>query len=140
MEAVLPIELEVPSLRVMIELEINEAEWRNARFEELMLLDERRPKALYHVQGYQRRIARAFNKKQPFYVSPCEQNSGIVVFWNGHSFPPSVLISSNHCMIEVWYDEAFRIGRWNYLTNTELAENAVGNVKVQPVRPTITIH
>ncbi|KAH7834736.1 hypothetical protein Vadar_019075 [Vaccinium darrowii] len=63
MEAVLPIELEVPSLRVMVESEINEAEWRNARFEELMLFDERRLKALYHVQGYQSRIARAFNKK-----------------------------------------------------------------------------
>ena len=28
-----------------------------------MLFDERRLKELYHVQGYQRRIARAFNKK-----------------------------------------------------------------------------
>ena len=28
-----------------------------------MLLDERRLRALYHIQGYQRRIARAFNKK-----------------------------------------------------------------------------
>ena len=28
-----------------------------------MLFDERRLKALYHVQGYQRRISRAFNKK-----------------------------------------------------------------------------
>ncbi|KAL7196659.1 hypothetical protein ACSBR1_036637 [Camellia fascicularis] len=28
-----------------------------------MLFDEKRLKALYHVQGYQRRIARAFNKK-----------------------------------------------------------------------------
>lgn len=30
---------------------------------ELMLFDERRLLALYHVQVYQRRIARAFNKK-----------------------------------------------------------------------------
>ena len=63
MEAVLPIELEIPSLRIMAESRIDEAEWQNARFEELMLFDERRLKALYHVQGYQRRIARAFNKK-----------------------------------------------------------------------------
>ena len=28
-----------------------------------MLFDERKLKALYHVQSYQRRIARAFNKK-----------------------------------------------------------------------------
>ncbi|KAH7849341.1 hypothetical protein Vadar_016557 [Vaccinium darrowii] len=63
METVLPIELEVPSLRVMIEADIEEAEWHSARFEELMMFDERRLRALYHVQGYQRRIARAFNKK-----------------------------------------------------------------------------
>ena len=63
MEAVLPIELEVPSLRTMIECEIQEAEWLSNRFEELMLFDERRLRALYHIQGYQRRIARAFNKK-----------------------------------------------------------------------------
>ena len=28
-----------------------------------MLFDERRLKALYHIQGYQRRIASVFNKK-----------------------------------------------------------------------------
>ncbi|KAH7838736.1 hypothetical protein Vadar_030466 [Vaccinium darrowii] len=63
MEAVLPIELEVPSLRVLIENEVNEADWLSDRFTELMLFDERRLRALYHIQGYQRRIARAFNKK-----------------------------------------------------------------------------
>lgn len=63
MEAVLPIEIEVPSLRVLAECQIAEADWQQNRFEELMLFDERRLKALYHIQGYQRRIARAFNKK-----------------------------------------------------------------------------
>lgn len=63
MEAILPIELEVPSRKVMAECDISEAEWLSRRFEELMLFDERRLKALYHVQGYQRRIACAFNKK-----------------------------------------------------------------------------
>lgn len=63
MKAVLPIELEVPSLRVMAECDVSEAEWLSSRFEELMLFNERRLKALYHVQGYQRRIARAFNRK-----------------------------------------------------------------------------
>ncbi|GMQ01405.1 hypothetical protein CsSME_00048056 [Camellia sinensis var. sinensis] len=65
MEAVLllPIEIEVPSLQVMAECQIAEADWQQSRFEELMLFDERRLKALYHVQGYQRRIAKAFNKK-----------------------------------------------------------------------------
>lgn len=63
MEAILPIELEVPSRKVMAECDISEAEWLSRRFEELMLFDERRLKALYHVQGHQRRIACAFNKK-----------------------------------------------------------------------------
>ena len=40
-----------------------EADWQQSRFEELMMFDERRLKALYHVQGNLRRIARAFNKK-----------------------------------------------------------------------------
>ena len=63
MEVVLPIEIEVSSLRVMAECQIAEADWLQSRFQELMLFDERRLKALYHVQDYQRRIARAFNKK-----------------------------------------------------------------------------
>ena len=63
MESVLPIEIEVLSLRVLVECQIAEADWQQSRFEELMLFDERRLKALYHVEGYQRRIARAFNKK-----------------------------------------------------------------------------
>jgi hypothetical protein len=75
MEAVLPIELEVPSLRVIAEQGINEAEWISGRFEELMLFDERRLRALYHIQGYQRRIARAFNKK----VKPRDLREGDMV-------------------------------------------------------------
>ena len=63
MEAVLPIEIEIPSLPVLAKCQIVEADWQQSRFEELMLFDERRLKALYHVQGYQQRIARAFNKK-----------------------------------------------------------------------------
>ncbi|KAI8550533.1 hypothetical protein RHMOL_Rhmol06G0114500 [Rhododendron molle] len=47
----------------MAECELTESEWLSGRFVELMLFDERRLRALYHVQGYQRRIARAFNKK-----------------------------------------------------------------------------
>ncbi|XP_058219170.1 uncharacterized protein LOC131329810 [Rhododendron vialii] len=63
MEAVLPIKLEVPSLRIMAECGLTESEWFRGRFVELMPFDERRLRALHHVQGYQRRIARAFNKK-----------------------------------------------------------------------------
>ena len=33
------------------------------RYEQLALIDEKRMKAQYHKQGYQKRITRAFNKK-----------------------------------------------------------------------------
>ena len=63
MEAVLLAEIEVESLRIILESKIPEAEWVKARYEQLILTDKKRLKALYHVQGYQRRMARAFNKK-----------------------------------------------------------------------------
>ncbi|XP_077249433.1 uncharacterized protein LOC143888975 [Tasmannia lanceolata] len=63
MEAVLPVELRIPSLRVMMEAGLQEFVWAQARYQELQMIDEKRLKALYHVQGYQRRIERAFNKK-----------------------------------------------------------------------------
>ncbi|KAI8571795.1 hypothetical protein RHMOL_Rhmol01G0146800 [Rhododendron molle] len=47
----------------MAECGLTESKWLSGRFVELMLFNERRLYALYHVQGYQRRIARAFNKK-----------------------------------------------------------------------------
>ena len=58
-----PIELELPSLRIVLESEIPEAEWVRARYEQLALLDETRLAALHHVQVYQKKIARHFNKK-----------------------------------------------------------------------------
>ncbi|XP_077222031.1 uncharacterized protein LOC143855864 [Tasmannia lanceolata] len=63
MEAALPIELRIPFLRVMMEADLLESEWARARYQELYMIDEKRLKALYHVQGYRRRIEKAFNKK-----------------------------------------------------------------------------
>jgi hypothetical protein len=63
MEAVLPIELEIPSLRVMLENEVNEIDWIKSRYDELALLDERRLKAMEHTRAYQKRMARAFDRK-----------------------------------------------------------------------------
>ena len=57
MEAVLPTEIEAKSLRIILESQIPEAEWVKARYEQLILTDKKRLKALYHVQGYQRRMA-----------------------------------------------------------------------------------
>ena len=63
MEAVLPIEIEMRSLRVTLEQQISETEWAQSRFDQLSFLDERRLRATDHVQAYQRKMARAFKKR-----------------------------------------------------------------------------
>ena len=63
MEVVQPIGLEVPSLSILFESKVPEAEWVQARYDSLVLLDERRLNALYHVQLYQKRQERSFNKR-----------------------------------------------------------------------------
>ena len=63
MEAVLPIEMGVRSLRIVLESEIPKVDWLQSRYDQLCMMDEKRLKALYHTQGYQRRLRRAFDKK-----------------------------------------------------------------------------
>ncbi|XP_042477703.1 uncharacterized protein LOC122059069 [Macadamia integrifolia] len=63
MEAVLPVELEVPSLRILMESQIPEVDWLKSRYEELKLIDDKRMKAMDNIKKYQLRVARAFNKK-----------------------------------------------------------------------------
>ena len=63
MEAVLPVEVEIPSLRVLMETKLEEAEWIRARFDQLNLIEEKRMTALCHGQLYQQRLKRAFDKK-----------------------------------------------------------------------------
>ena len=63
MEAVLPIEIEMGSLRVALEQQIFETECAQSHYDQFNLLDERRLRATYHVQAYQRKMTRAFRKK-----------------------------------------------------------------------------
>ncbi|XP_065630288.1 uncharacterized protein LOC136067858 [Quercus suber] len=63
MEAVFPIEISVCSPRTISESEILEADWLQSRYDQLCMLDEERLKALYHIQGYYRRLREAFDKK-----------------------------------------------------------------------------
>jgi hypothetical protein len=63
MEAVLPIEVEIPSIRVLMETKLEEAEWVQTRFDQLNLIDEKRMIALCHGQLYQSRLKKAFDKK-----------------------------------------------------------------------------
>nr|CAN65636.1 hypothetical protein VITISV_037276 [Vitis vinifera] len=62
MEVVLLVEIEMGSLRVALEQQIPEANWAQARFDKLNLLDERRLRAVDHVCAYQRKMARSFKK------------------------------------------------------------------------------
>ena len=63
MEAVLPIEMGVRSLRTVLESEIPEVDSLQNRYDQLCMMDEKRLKVLYHIQGYQRRLRKAFDKK-----------------------------------------------------------------------------
>ncbi|XP_059288981.1 uncharacterized protein LOC132042468 [Lycium ferocissimum] len=62
-EAVIPAKVEIPSLRIIQEAELNNAEWIRARYEQLALIDEKRMVAICHGQLYRQRMARAFNKR-----------------------------------------------------------------------------
>ena len=62
-EAILQVEVEIQSLRVLLKTKILEYQCVESRLAQLALLDEKRLKAMYHIQLYQKRIARAYNKK-----------------------------------------------------------------------------
>ncbi|XP_052481148.1 uncharacterized protein LOC128035446 [Gossypium raimondii] len=51
-EAVLPIEVEIPSLRVLMETKLEESEWVRARYDQLNLIEGKRLKAICHGQMY----------------------------------------------------------------------------------------
>ena len=63
MEVVLLVETKMGSLRVALEQKISETKWVHARFDQLNLLDEKRLRAAYHAQAYQRKMAHSFRKR-----------------------------------------------------------------------------
>ena len=63
MEAILPVDIEIGSLRVALEQQISEAEWVQSRHDQLSLLYERRLRVVDHIQAYQRKMARSFKKR-----------------------------------------------------------------------------
>ncbi|RVW21038.1 hypothetical protein CK203_112797 [Vitis vinifera] len=65
MEAVLPVEIEMRSLRVALEQQISETEWAQSHYDQLSLLDERRLRAVDHVQAYQGKMTHAFKRGDP---------------------------------------------------------------------------
>ena len=61
--AVLPVEIEMGSLRVALEHQISETKWAQSRYDQLTLLNERRLRVADHVKAYQRKMTRAFGKR-----------------------------------------------------------------------------
>ena len=78
----LPIEVEIPSLRVIMETELSEAEWVQNQFDQLNLIEEKRMTTLCHGQLYQKRMKKAFDKK----VKPREFREGDLVLRKIMSF------------------------------------------------------
>ena len=46
---ILPIEVEIQSLRVLVETKVLEEDWMRERYEQLALIDEKRARAQYHA-------------------------------------------------------------------------------------------
>ena len=63
MEAVLPVEVQIPSLRIMKDADLDEDEWIQTRLDQISLIDEKRLAAVCHGQIYQKHMIKAFNKK-----------------------------------------------------------------------------
>ncbi|KAI5444311.1 hypothetical protein KIW84_012808 [Lathyrus oleraceus] len=83
-EAVLSVEVEIPSLRVLMKAKLNEAEWCQTRFDQLNLIEEKILTAMCHGQLYQQRMKKAFDKK----VRPRVFREGDLVLKRILSFKP----------------------------------------------------
>ncbi|KAK4390150.1 hypothetical protein Sango_2078300 [Sesamum angolense] len=62
-ETVLPLEQQIPSLRIAIQEGLIEEENAQIRLEELEAFDEKRLKAQQRLKCYQARLSRSFNKR-----------------------------------------------------------------------------
>ncbi len=67
--------MEIPSLRILKEVGLDEAEWIQSRLDQLNLIDEKRLAAVCHEQLYQSKMAKAFYKN----VRPREFQLGDLV-------------------------------------------------------------
>jgi hypothetical protein len=63
MEAILLVEVQIPSLRIRKEAGLDEDEWIQTRLDQINLIDEKRLAAVCHGQIYQKCMTQAFNKR-----------------------------------------------------------------------------
>lgn len=62
-EAILPLEVEIPSLRVSLQPLTDDETHRVSQLHQLEMLDEKRQTTLTHLQAYQNCLHRSYNKK-----------------------------------------------------------------------------
>ncbi|XP_070017151.1 uncharacterized protein [Nicotiana sylvestris] len=62
-EAVIPAEVEFPSVRIIQEAELDDAEWAKCFYKKQALIDGKRMNAVCHGQLYHNRMSKAFNKR-----------------------------------------------------------------------------
>ncbi|XP_015078402.1 uncharacterized protein LOC107022245 [Solanum pennellii] len=62
-EAVIPAEVEIMSMRIIQEAKLSNAEWVRKRIDQLNLIDKKRMVVVYHGQLYRQRMIRAFHKR-----------------------------------------------------------------------------
>jgi hypothetical protein len=60
-EAVMPLGVKIPSLRVLIESELEKAESAKVRYEQLNMISGKRLATICHHQLYQKRMAKAYD-------------------------------------------------------------------------------
>ena len=69
-EAVIPLEIQMPSLRAALMTRMTKGDNERLRLQELEALNEKRLQAQQHIELYQARILKAFNKKVKQRVFP----------------------------------------------------------------------
>ncbi|XP_060200339.1 uncharacterized protein LOC132628588 [Lycium barbarum] len=62
-QAVIPAEVKTPSLRIIQDVGLDDADCIHSRHEQLMIIDEKRMDVVCHGQLYQNRMSKAFNKR-----------------------------------------------------------------------------
>jgi hypothetical protein len=83
MEAVMPLKVEIPSLRVLMDSELEKAEWAKVKYEQLNLISENRITVICHHQLYYKRMTKAYDKN----IRPCLFQKGDLVLKKILSLP-----------------------------------------------------
>ena len=78
MEAVFPIEVQIPSLRIMKDAGLSENDWIQTRLDQLNLIEEKRLTAICDGQTYQKRMIGACNNnvRPQEYQENCAKDDG----------------------------------------------------------------